>query len=88
VVPSLTSDFLTVPLLLHQHQWYYARMSKAATVNRRTGKTKQSPTVISMMDKEARLAAWDRIRGMWKNSKPDPIKELAKMRREWARKLP
>jgi hypothetical protein len=35
-----------------------------------------------------RLAAWERVRGMWKNRKPDPIKELKKMRRGWERKLP
>lgn len=35
-----------------------------------------------------RLLLWTAIRGMWKNKKPDPIKELNKMRREWDRKLP
>lgn len=42
----------------------------------------------SVLDPRARLAAWEQVRGMWKNRKPDPIKELAKIRREWERKLP
>jgi hypothetical protein len=31
---------------------------------------------------------WANARGIWKGRKPDPIKELAKMRKEWERKLP
>lgn len=27
-----------------------------------------------------------RVKGMWRNRKPDPIKELNKMRREWDNK--
>ncbi|MBI3420735.1 MAG: hypothetical protein HY006_01605 [Candidatus Sungbacteria bacterium] len=34
-----------------------------------------------------RLVALRRIRGMWKDRKPDPVKELEKMRREWDRKI-
>jgi len=26
---------------------------------------------------------WEEIRGMWKNRKPDPIKEWQKLRKEW-----
>jgi hypothetical protein len=37
---------------------------------------------------EERLKLWEQARGMWKNRKPDPIKELRKMRKEWDRKLP
>lgn len=35
-----------------------------------------------------RLAIWEKARGMWKSRKPDPIRELAKMRKEWDRPLP
>ena len=31
---------------------------------------------------------WEKARGMWKNRKPDPIKELNKMCKEMDRKLP
>lgn len=41
-----------------------------------------------VLDPKARLAAWEQVRGMWKDRKPDPIKELAKIRKEWERKLP
>lgn len=34
-----------------------------------------------------RLLIWEGLRGMWKNRKPDPIKELNKMRKGWDRKL-
>jgi hypothetical protein len=34
-----------------------------------------------------RLSIWEKARGMWKRRKPDPAKELKKMRKEWARKL-
>lgn len=62
-------------------------MNKVTIANRK-GKMRRSSHVIPILDKEARLAALRQIRGMWKNRKPDPIKELAKMRREWERKLP
>mgnify|MGYP001565824349 len=35
-----------------------------------------------------RLKIWEKAEGMWKHRKPDPIKELNKMRKEWDRKLP
>lgn len=35
-----------------------------------------------------RLKLWEQFQGIWKNKKPDPIKMLKKMRREWERKLP
>lgn len=41
-----------------------------------------------LMSGKERLVVWERARGMWKNRKPDPIKELSKMRKEWDRKLP
>jgi len=37
---------------------------------------------------KGRLSVWQKAFGILKNSKPDPIKELQKMRREWDRKLP
>jgi hypothetical protein len=37
---------------------------------------------------EERLAAWRQLRGMWKGRKPDPIKELKKIRSGWDRELP
>ena len=37
---------------------------------------------------EGRLRVWEKVRGMWKDRKPDPIKELKKMRKEWERDLP
>jgi len=35
-----------------------------------------------------RLKIWERAEGMWEHRKPDPIKELNKMRKEVDRKLP
>ena len=34
-----------------------------------------------------RLKAFDALQGMWKHRKPDPIKELNKIRKGWDRKL-
>jgi hypothetical protein len=36
---------------------------------------------------QERLLLLRNIRGMWKHRKPDPIKELEKMRREWDREI-
>ena len=44
------------------------------------------PTGLPPSGKE-RLLIWERAIGMWKDRKPDPIKELQKMRREGERKL-
>ena len=41
-----------------------------------------------LMDREERLRVINNIRGMWKNRKPDPMKELAKIRKGLDRKLP
>ena len=41
-----------------------------------------------MLDKNERLSAWEKARGMWKHRKPDPVKELAKIRKEWERGKP
>ncbi|MEK6683678.1 MAG: hypothetical protein AABY46_03370 [Nitrospirota bacterium] len=40
-----------------------------------------------LMIPRERLSIWEKARGMWKRRKPDPEKELKKMRKEWARKL-
>ena len=37
---------------------------------------------------EERGKIWEKARGMWKNRKPDPIKEHKKIRKELDRKLP
>jgi hypothetical protein len=37
---------------------------------------------------QERLKIWERAEGMWEHRKPDPIKELNKMREEMDRKLP
>ena len=41
-----------------------------------------------LLTREERGKIWQKARGMWKDRKPDPIKELKKMRKEWERKLP
>jgi hypothetical protein len=50
--------------------------------------TKQKTRPYILLDREERLRVLENVRGMWKNRKPDPIKELAKIRKEWDRKLP
>jgi len=42
--------------------------------------------IYPLMTLRSRLLLLKNIKGIWKNRKPDPIKELAKMRREWDRK--
>ena len=36
-----------------------------------------------LIKKEERILIWKKAKGMWKNSRPDPIKELNKMKQEW-----
>ena len=36
---------------------------------------------------EERLKIWERAEGMWEHRKPDPIKELSKIRKEMDRKV-
>lgn len=50
-------------------------------------KISKSMAVYPLISPKERLLVWERIKGMWKNRKPDPIKELKKMRREWERKF-
>ena len=61
-----------------REQRYDSDMSKAV-------KTKEK--IYPLVAPEERLLVLRKLRGMWKNRRPDPIKELAKMRREWDRKL-
>ncbi len=44
-------------------------------------------SMYPLMIPRERLSIWEKARGMWKRRKPDPEKELKKMRKEWARKL-
>lgn len=57
------------------------------TLAKKLNTKSKSPYPLVITGKE-RLAIWESVRGMWKNRKPDPIKELKKMRKEWDRKLP
>ena len=51
-------------------------------------KTKVIIHEYPLMTGRERLSIWEKAIGMWKNRKPDPIKELRKMRQEGERKLP
>lgn len=44
-------------------------------------KIKHSP----LLSKKERILALERVRGIWKNKKSDPIKELKRIRKEWER---
>lgn len=46
------------------------------------------PVRMKRAKKLDRVTILRRIKGIWKNRKPDPINELKKMRREWDRSLP
>jgi hypothetical protein len=41
-----------------------------------------------VLNGEERGKIWEKARGMWKNRKPDPIKEHKQIRKELDRKLP
>ncbi len=41
-----------------------------------------------LMTARERVLIWQRIKGIWKNRKPEPNQELKKIRSEWDRKLP
>jgi len=34
---------------------------------------------------QERILVWRKVKGMWKRRKPDPARELSKMRKEWER---
>lgn len=44
-------------------------------------KTYKPVTIYPLILPEERLANWKEIKGIWENYKPDPIKELKKMRK-------
>lgn len=39
--------------------------------------------VYPLLKRKERILIWKKVKGMWKNRKPDPIRELKKMREEW-----
>lgn len=39
-----------------------------------------------LLSSKARILVWEQMRGMWKGRKPNPIRELARIRKEWDRK--
>lgn len=51
-------------------------------------RTKMRHMMYSLPTVEERISVWEKARGMWKQRKPNVIRELVKMRREWERKLP
>ncbi|MDP3740798.1 MAG: hypothetical protein Q8R08_00545 [bacterium] len=51
-------------------------------------RTKAVTREYPLITGKERLLIWKKVIGMWKDRKPDPIKELQKMRREGERKLP
>ena len=56
--------------------------------NKTLTKVKAASPISYLVNPNERLLIWEKARGMWKNRKPDPIKELNKMRKESSRKLP
>jgi hypothetical protein len=44
------------------------------------------PKVYPLITPEQRLAVWEKARGMWKHRRPDPIRELKKIRGTWPKK--
>lgn len=57
-------------------------------MEKKTVTRKPSSLYPAMLTREERLAVLRKLKGAWKHRKPDPIKELNKMRKEWERKLP
>ena len=54
-----------------------------------TTKPKSEPRAVPLIKKGIdRLKIWEKAEGMWEHRKPDPIKELEKIRKEWDRPLP
>ena len=56
-------------------------------MNKKTITRKSAIISPHLMTGQERLLLLRNIRGMWKNRKPDPIKELEKIRREWDREI-
>lgn len=38
-----------------------------------------------LLTQKERASIWEKARGIWKNRRPDPVKELKKIRKEWER---
>lgn len=47
--------------------------------------TIQKEKLYPLIGSRERLQILAKVRGMWKQRTPDPIKELKKMRKEWER---
>ena len=48
----------------------------------------KSLSAYPLVYQRGRLSVWQKVNGLWKSKKSNPIKELRKMRGEWDRKLP
>ncbi|MBI2624483.1 hypothetical protein HYW67_03230 [Candidatus Parcubacteria bacterium] len=47
--------------------------------------TKLKSRIYPLLRTRERKLVWEKARGMWRRKKPEPIRELEKMRREWER---
>jgi hypothetical protein len=56
-------------------------------MEKKTVTRKPSSLYPAMLTREERLVVLQKLKGAWKHRKPDPIKELNKMRKEWERKF-
>ena len=50
-------------------------------------KRKELPAAL-VKAREEQVRILDDVQGMWKKRRPDPIKELEKIQKEWERTLP
>lgn len=57
-------------------------------MNQTKTQTQERIHIHPLLTPKERLLIWEKVRGIWKNRKPDPMQELKKMRKEWDRKLP
>jgi hypothetical protein len=54
-----------------------------------TGKPKRKEVSATLVkEREERVRILDTVQGMWKKRRPDPVRELDKIRKEWERVLP
>lgn len=61
------------------------RMVELQYMHTKTVITIKEQELYPLLDQRERLHVWERVRGMWKNRKPDPIRQLKKMRNECGR---
>ena len=52
-----------------------------------TEEKNQTYHIYPLITMRERLLLLKSIKGIWRNRKPDPIKELKKIRQEWDRKI-